>query len=71
MKSLSSQLRTFRKEANLTQEELADRSGVSLSTIRNIEQGSDTNTATLRKLYDVLGFVFNIYNWKNDETDKP
>lgn len=39
MKKLSNFVKERRKEANLTQEEFAERSGVALTVIRKIEQG--------------------------------
>jgi y4mF family transcriptional regulator len=39
MKSLATFVKERRKEANLTQEEFADRAGVALTVIRKIEQG--------------------------------
>lgn len=39
MKSISAFVKERRKEANLTQEEFADRAGVALTVIRKIEQG--------------------------------
>lgn len=39
MKPLSEFVKERRKEANLTQEEFAERSGVALTVIRKIEQG--------------------------------
>ena len=39
MKNLSHFVKERRKEANLTQEEFAERSGVALTVIRKIEQG--------------------------------
>ncbi len=39
MKTLSDFVKERRKEANLTQEEFAERSGVALTVIRKIEQG--------------------------------
>lgn len=39
MKSLSEFVKERRKEANLTQEEFAERTGVALTVIRKIEQG--------------------------------
>lgn len=51
---LSSTVKEKRKEIGLTQEELAQRSGVGLRFIRDLEQGK----ATLRldKVNDVLGY---------------
>lgn len=39
MKRLSEFVKERRKEANLTQEEFAERAGVALTVIRKIEQG--------------------------------
>lgn len=39
MKTLSEFVKERRKEANLTQEEFAERSGVALTVVRKIEQG--------------------------------
>jgi y4mF family transcriptional regulator len=39
MKTLSDFVRERRKEANLTQEEFAERAGVALTVLRKIEQG--------------------------------
>jgi transcriptional regulator with XRE-family HTH domain len=49
---LGERLRSVRKRSGLTQRELADSSGVSLSLIRKIEQGErdDTRMQTLRRI---------------------
>lgn len=39
MQTLSEFLKYRRKEANLTQEEFSDRTGIALTVIRKIEQG--------------------------------
>lgn len=39
MKTLSEFVKEKRKEANMTQEEFAERTGVALTVIRKIEQG--------------------------------
>lgn len=41
MKTLAEFLKDKRKEANLTQEEFAERAGVALTVIRKIEQGKE------------------------------
>ncbi|MGW4650052.1 helix-turn-helix domain-containing protein [Kitasatospora sp. NPDC004289] len=50
-------LRGFRDEAGLTQEQVAERSGVSVRTIRRLESGSSTNhrMGTVQLLADALG----------------
>lgn len=39
--SLANLVKTKRKEANLTQQEFADRAGVALTVVRKIEQGKE------------------------------
>jgi len=53
---LNFKLREMRKEENLTQEELAEKSGVSRVTISQIESGQTNcvKTDTLVKLADAL-----------------
>ena len=49
---LSNFVKQKRKEANLTQEEFADRTGVALTVVRKIEQGKDN--LSLAKVNQVL-----------------
>lgn len=50
--NLSNFVKQKRKEANLTQEEFADRTGVAFTVIRKIEQGKDN--LSLAKVNQVL-----------------
>lgn len=50
--NLSNFVKKKRKEANLTQEEFADRTGVALTVVRKIEQGKDN--LSLAKVNQVL-----------------
>ncbi|MBD3906490.1 helix-turn-helix domain-containing protein [Chryseobacterium sp. Ch-15] len=50
--NLSNFVKEKRKEANLTQEEFADRAGVALTVVRKIEQGKDN--LSLAKVNQVL-----------------
>lgn len=54
---LGTLLRALRDEANLTQEQVAERSGVSVRTIRRLENGRSTNhrMGTVNLLADALG----------------
>ena len=54
---LAAVVRQFRQRAEMTQEALAERSGVSVSTIRGLETGKRRNPqlASLRQLADALG----------------
>ena len=49
-------IRNLRKERKMTQEELANKSGVSRAIISNLENGETvtTSTATLSKIADTL-----------------
>lgn len=50
-------VRQYREKAKLTQEQLAEKSGVSRATISSLENGTakTTNTDTLVKLANALG----------------
>ena len=50
------ELKKYRLEAGLTQEQLAEKSGISRVTIANIERGSQTfiKSSTVIKLADAL-----------------
>ncbi len=52
MKTLSEFVKEKRKEANLSQEEFAERAGVALTVIRKIEQGK--GNLNLEKVNQVL-----------------
>lgn len=51
-------VKRYRKTSGLSLRKLALRVGVSFSTIRNIENGDDFNTQTLRGLAKALGPEF-------------
>jgi y4mF family transcriptional regulator len=52
MKTLAKFVKDKRKEANLTQEQFAERAGVALTVIRKIEQGKEN--VKLEKVNQVL-----------------
>ncbi|MDY6307420.1 MAG: helix-turn-helix transcriptional regulator [Oribacterium sp.] len=54
---MESKLKELRTQRHMSQQELADASGVSRATIANIELGTQKNimTGTLIKLADALG----------------
>ena len=56
---LGLELRRIRKERGLTVEELADKSGVSATTIRDVERGAqEARGDTVAKLAKQLGLTF-------------
>lgn len=58
MKTLSQFVKDKRKEANLTQEEFAERAGVALTVIRKIEQGKENlNLEKVNRVLKMFGHV--------------
>jgi transcriptional regulator with XRE-family HTH domain len=56
---LGPELRRIRQEKRLTVEELAEKSGVSVTTIREVEHGNqEPRSDTLAKLAKPLGLTF-------------
>ena len=55
-KILGSRIRTARKKCNLTQQKLADQTGLAIKTVQDIEKGKKTPTyETLSRLVERLG----------------
>jgi transcriptional regulator with XRE-family HTH domain len=52
---LGRRLRTERLNQNMTQQELADRAGVSVDTVRSIESAGNATLAVLAKMLRALG----------------
>ena len=52
--AMENKIKRIRKESNLTQIELAERSGVSLPTIRRAEAGNNVSVPVLLKLSKTL-----------------
>ncbi len=64
MNNLSTTVKTLRKQYNLTQEELALKSGVGLRFVRDLEQGKET--LRLDKVNQLLDF----FNYEMVATQK-
>lgn len=56
---LGKRIRAARIDTPLTQRELADRAGISLKTLSNIETGHDSNVSSLLSLLRALGLLAN------------
>jgi len=52
---LNELLKSERKASNLTQKELAEKSGISFVTINRIEGGSNPRISVLNKLFNAMG----------------
>jgi len=58
MKALAELVKDKRKEANLTQEEFAERAGVALTVVRKIEQGKENlNLEKVNQVLKMFGHV--------------
>ncbi len=58
MKSIAQFVKYKRKEANLTQEEFAERAGVALTVIRKIEQGKENlNLEKVNRVLKMFGHL--------------
>lgn len=71
MKELNRRFKEYRISLNITQEEMSQKSGVSVFTIKNFERGSDIKVSTLERLLQVFGMNNLIDNLIPDETDRP
>lgn len=60
MQAIAEQIKKAREAADLSQHELADRAGVSRPSVARVEAGGDVNTATLRKIAQVLGLALRV-----------
>ena len=65
-----SQLFQLRKKLNITQEELAEKAGISVRTIQRIEAGAELKGYTLNAISDALGVSKEILIDKKIETNK-
>ena len=55
LSEIGSRIRGLRIEKNMTQEELAKKSGISLATLNRIENGDDTKFSTIVRVMIQLG----------------
>lgn len=71
MKEINRRFRQYRLSLNLTQDELSQKSGVSIYTIKKFENGSDIKISTLDKLFNSLGRKNVFDELLPDMTDRP
>ena len=71
MNEINKRFKQYRILSNITQDELARKSGVSVYTIKNFEGGSDIKLSTLEALLSSLGMTNTISSLIPDVTDRP
>ena len=68
---LSRRIRRYRVEYPLTQQELAEKAGVSLRCLQYFEQGKDIRTEALIKILQALDLANNLSVLVPDMDDRP
>lgn len=68
---IGSRLKSYRIDASLTQEELADRAGVSRRSIQYMERGDDVKFGTIIKVLMALGLDSNLDMLVPNPTKRP
>lgn len=71
MSELNKRFKQYRISKNITQDELSQKSGVSVYTIKKFENGSDIRVSTLDKLLYSLGKKNVFDELIPDVTDRP
>ncbi len=71
IKEISRRVRSCRIYANMTQEELADKSMVSVGTIKRLEGGADISLGNLIKILKVFGMENNALLIIPDQSKRP
>ncbi len=68
---IASRLKAYRIDYPLSQQELADKAGVSRRSITNLENGEDVQLGTLVKVLMALGLDSNLDLLAPDPTERP
>ncbi|MBK5247622.1 MAG: helix-turn-helix transcriptional regulator [Peptostreptococcaceae bacterium] len=68
---ISSRLKAYRIDYPLSQQELADKTGISRRSITNLENGEDVQLSTLIKVLMALGLDSNLDLLIPDPTERP
>ncbi|MBR4207745.1 MAG: helix-turn-helix transcriptional regulator [Lachnospiraceae bacterium] len=71
IKELGKKIKIYRIFKEMSQQELADKTGVSKRSISRLEQGEAVNTDILFKILLALGLGDNIENLIPDQTKRP
>lgn len=71
IKKIGSKIKSYRISADLKQQDLADKSGVSVRSISRLEQGNSVQLDSLIKILYALGLEQNLDLLIPDQTMKP
>ena len=71
MAEIASRLKAYRIDYPLSQQDLADKAGVSRRSITNLENGEDVQLSTLIKVLMALGLDSNLDLLTPDPTKRP
>jgi len=70
-KELGTRIHNKRVSMSLTQKDLADKSGLSLRSINNIEQGKETNFSSILRILLAFNLLNNVEYLLPDELPSP
>ncbi len=68
---IGTRLKAYRIDSSLTQEELADKSGVSKRSLHSMENGNDVKFSTIIKVLIALELDLNLNMLVPDPTERP
>lgn len=71
MREMGKRLRSFRINFPMTQEELAEESGLSLRTIQRMEKGESVQTESLIRVMSAMGILSNMERLIPQEEVRP
>lgn len=71
VEELGRRLRQLRLDQNLTQQGLADEAGVSVATVRNLENGKRTQLITLIRVLRTLGLLSDLDRLVPEQRPSP
>lgn len=71
LKCIGERIRQYRINENMTQQELAEQTGISVRTISRFEQGASIQLDALIKILDALNLADNIELLIPDQTKNP
>lgn len=69
--NINERIKKYRIASSLTQNELSEKSGISLKTLQLFENGADIKLSNLIKIIEALGLSDNLELLVPDLTDRP